>query len=199
MRPAAAAPPRRPEPVEQHRAGRNHPSPRQILRHPRAKGSREPARNAGEKARRRPLSCFGATPLVAKLPRRSAPTDAHSTPRARVWPRKMSNAGAPEAVLARPLSWPSYPVAPRWPMPLQRLARARALARQWSARCYGVARQREGSRQNNIGVPALTMFLDHTRAGALMARQWSARCYGVARQREGSRQNSIGGLPVATG
>ena len=28
--------------------------------------------------------CFGATPLVAKLPRRSAPTDAHSTPRARV-------------------------------------------------------------------------------------------------------------------
>jgi hypothetical protein len=29
---------RRPEPVEQHRAGRNHPSPRQLLRHPRAKG-----------------------------------------------------------------------------------------------------------------------------------------------------------------
>src|SRR5450759_427509 len=32
------------------------------------------------------------------------------------------------------------------------LTRARALmARQWSARCYGVARQREGSRQNSIG------------------------------------------------
>ncbi len=32
------------------------------------------------------------------------------------------------------------------------LARARALmARPWSARCYGVARQREGSRQNSIG------------------------------------------------
>ncbi len=31
-------------------------------------------------------------------------------------------------------------------------ARARALmARPWSARCYGVARQREGSRQNSIG------------------------------------------------
>src|SRR6202166_5196425 len=31
-------------------------------------------------------------------------------------------------------------------------ARARALmARQWSARCYGVARQRDGSRQNSIG------------------------------------------------
>src|ERR1019366_3300287 len=30
--------------------------------------------------------------------------------------------------------------------------RARALmARQWSARCYGVARQREGSRQNSLG------------------------------------------------
>src|SRR5450631_739398 len=41
------------------------------------------------------------------------------------------------------------------------------MARPWSARCYGVARQREGSRQNSIG-------------------------YGVARQREGSRQNSIG-------
>jgi succinate dehydrogenase/fumarate reductase flavoprotein subunit len=33
-------------------------------------------------------------------------------------------------------------------------ARARALmARQWSARCYGVARQRDGSRQNSIGGP----------------------------------------------
>ena len=32
------------------------------------------------------------------------------------------------------------------------LTRAGALmARQWSARCYGVARQREGSRQNSIG------------------------------------------------
>ena len=25
------------------------------------------------------------------------------------------------------------------------------MARPWSARCYGVARQREGSRQNSIG------------------------------------------------
>jgi hypothetical protein len=25
------------------------------------------------------------------------------------------------------------------------------MARQWSARCYGVARQRDGSRQNSIG------------------------------------------------
>jgi len=28
------------------------------------------------------------------------------------------------------------------------------MARPWSARCYGVARQREGSRQNSIGAPA---------------------------------------------
>ena len=41
--------------------------------------------------------------------------------------------------------------APRLPY-LSPLARARALlARPWSARCYGVARQREGSRQNSIG------------------------------------------------
>jgi hypothetical protein len=36
--------------------------------------------------------------------------------------------------------------------------RARALmARQWSARCYGVARQRDGSRQNSIGAPACSL------------------------------------------
>src|SRR5450759_3903159 len=28
------------------------------------------------------------------------------------------------------------------------------MARPWSARCYGVARQREGSRQNSLGAPA---------------------------------------------
>ena len=71
------------------------------------------------------------------------------------------------------------------------------MARPWSARCYGVARQREGSRQNSIGGPALTSFITlNARARALMARPWSARCYGVARQREGSRQNSIGGSGV---
>src|SRR6202790_5381064 len=65
-----------------------------------------------------------------------------------------------------------------------------------NSRCYGVARQREGSRQNSIGCPALTSFISLMRVGALMARPWSARCYGVARQREGSRQNSIGGSGV---
>src|ERR1019366_2134931 len=63
-----------------------------------------------------------------------------------------------------------------------------ARARQWSARCYGVARQRDGSRQNSTG-PALIPVVTLTRA---RARQWSARCYGVARQRDGSRQNSTG-------
>src|ERR1019366_132432 len=63
-----------------------------------------------------------------------------------------------------------------------------ARARQWSARCYGVARQRDGSRQNSTG-PALIPFVTLSRA---RSRQWSARCYGVARQRDGSRQNSTG-------
>src|ERR1039457_2599915 len=70
------------------------------------------------------------------------------------------------------------------------------MARPWSARCYGVARQREGSRQNSIG-PRVNLFsLPYAGARALLARPWSARCYGVARQREGSRQNSIGGSGV---
>src|ERR1700680_929267 len=40
--------------------------------------------------------------------------------------------------------------APRFPFPSPLRARA-LMARPWSARCYGVARQREGSRQNSIG------------------------------------------------
>src|SRR5665811_2192776 len=55
------------------------------------------------------------------------------------------------------------------------------MARQWSARCYGVARQREGSRQNSIGAPAC--FLSGIfRAGSLdplargCRRIWPARC-----------------------
>src|ERR1035437_5804172 len=87
----------RPEPVEQHRAGRNHKSKSrrpepveqhragQFLRHPRAKGSREPAR---------------------KMPERK-------------------HAGAPDAVLARPLSLASYPVATGRPRPGHQRPRAR--------------------------------------------------------------------------
>src|ERR1700693_2960919 len=49
----------------------------------------------------------------------------------------------------------------------------RARARQWSARCYGVARQRDGSRQNSTGVSGvlslrhfgLVLFI-HWRVGA---------------------------------
>ena len=71
------------------------------------------------------------------------------------------------------------------------------MARPWSARCYGVARPREGSRPNSIGGPRDWLFYQlYTRARALLARPWSARCYGVARQREGSRQNSIGASGV---
>src|ERR1700722_12328048 len=48
---------------------------------------------------------------------------------------------------------------PRFPY-LSPLARARALlARPWSARCYGVARPREGSRPNSIGGPAFTLSI----------------------------------------
>src|ERR1700722_19011991 len=85
---------------------------------------------------------------------------------------------------------------PALPFYISYTACARALlARPWSARCYGVARPREGSRQNSIGGPRDWLFYQlYTRARALLARPWSARCYGVARPREGSRPNSIGGL-----
>jgi hypothetical protein len=41
------------------------------------------------------------------------------------------------------------------------------MARPWSARCYGVARQREGSRQNSIGGSGV-LSLRHFRAGGLV-------------------------------
>src|ERR1700676_5509725 len=40
------------------------------------------------------------------------------------------------------------------------------MARPWSARCYGVARQREGSRQTSIGGSGV-LSLRHFRAGGL--------------------------------
>src|SRR5450759_2403114 len=47
------------------------------------------------------------------------------------------------------------------------LTRAGALmARPWSARCYGVARQREGSRQNSIGGPRVNLvYQPYARGG----------------------------------
>ena len=40
------------------------------------------------------------------------------------------------------------------------------MARPWSARCYGVARQREGSRQNSIGGSGGLVLLIPWRVGA---------------------------------
>src|SRR3984885_2358050 len=54
----------------------------------------------------------------------------------------------------------------------QLYTRARALlARPWSARCYGVARQREGSRQNSIGGLGRA-FTPAFRAGSLSLNPW---------------------------
>src|SRR3984957_19375554 len=56
----------------------------------------------------------------------------------------------------------------------QLYTRARALlARPWSARCYGVARPREGSRPNSIGGRDWLFYQLYTRARALLARPWS--------------------------
>src|SRR6266403_1789796 len=50
-------------------------------------------------------------------------------------------------------------------------ARARALmARPWSARCYGVARQRDGSRQNSTGVSGVLSLRHFGLAGSPLAR-----------------------------
>src|SRR6266849_2281795 len=57
----------------------------------------------------------------------------------------------------------------------QAYPRERALmARQWSAGCYGVARHREGSRQNSRRPRDNTNSQAYPRERALMARQWSA-------------------------
>jgi hypothetical protein len=58
-------------------------------------------------------------------------------------------------------------------------ARAKALmARQWSASCYGVARQRDGSRQNSIGLPLRSDlgFGTHSRCNRPMGGPTSACC-----------------------
>ena len=92
----------RPEPVEQHRAGRNHTSPRQGIK-------RTSPKNAGEKARRRPRCCFGATHLVGELPRSNGQTTAWpSAPSRALRVRKGVNAGRPQpAVAIGPATSPS--------------------------------------------------------------------------------------------
>src|SRR6202035_4401368 len=58
------------------------------------------------------------------------------------WVETMSNSS----------QWASEEGSPALPFYISYTACARALlARPWSARCYGVARPREGSRQNSIG------------------------------------------------
>src|ERR1700691_6244153 len=54
------------------------------------------------------------------------------------------------------------------------------MARQWSARCYGVARPREGSRQNSIGVAALTLAVSLTPARGAPPRVEPPVSYGVS-------------------
>src|SRR5260221_14678178 len=57
--------------------------------------------------------------------------------------------------------------------------RARALlARPWSARCYGVARHREGSRQNSIGVSGV-LSLRHF--GLVLLIRWRVGAEGIWR------------------
>ena len=67
------------------------------------------------------------------------------------------------------------------------------MARPWSARCYGVARQREGSRPNSIGGPALTLTITHLRA---RGRGWPGRGRPVA---TGSLANESGRAKTALG
>ena len=63
------------------------------------------------------------------------------------WPHDGEVAGGAVADLDLMIS------GPRVNLSCHVYARARALmARPWSARCYGVARQRDGSRQNSTGV-----------------------------------------------
>src|SRR6266851_2632246 len=81
-------------------------------------------------------------------------------------------------------------------------ARAGALmARQWSARCYGVARQREGSRQNSRRSRDNTNSRLRPRGGAdgqavvCPLLRGSSPTRGVApKQQEGSRACSLSGI-----
>src|ERR1700692_252516 len=86
---------------------------------------KEPARNAGVKARPSPRCCFGATPLVGELPRSNGQTTAWPAAPSRTREAdRRANRGA-DAVLARPLSLASYPVATGRPRPGQQRPRAR--------------------------------------------------------------------------
>src|SRR5664279_2575331 len=67
------------------------------------------------------------------------------------------------------------------------------MARLWSARCYGVARQREGSRQNSIGGPRVNLtYHPYARGGADGQAVVCPLLRGSLATR-GVAQNSIGG------
>ena len=59
------------------------------------------------------------------------------------------------------------------------------MARPWSARCYGVARQRDGSRQNSIGVSGV-LSLRHF--GLVLFIPWR-----VGAEESGAAKDGFGG------
>src|SRR5450759_2149530 len=63
------------------------------------------------------------------------------------------------------------------------------MARPWSARCYGVARQREGSRQNSIGVSGV-LSLRHF--GLVLFIPWR-----VGAEESGAAKDGFGGRDAA--
>ncbi len=133
VQPAAAAPPRRPEPVEQHRAGRNHISQPQFRR-ARFFGTHAPRDQENqpempERKHARAPDAVLARPLsLASYPVATGrPLPGHQRPRARVRVMQEVNAGA--GYLARPLSLASYPVATGRPLPGHQRPRARVRVR----------------------------------------------------------------------
>ena len=53
------------------------------------------------------------------------------------------------------------------------------MARPWSARCYGVARQREGSRQNSIGAALTRLVALYARARRAATGRAAAELWGL--------------------
>src|SRR5665647_1885568 len=163
------------------------------------------AARAGRAASRRPKPSFAA-------PDSSAPT------RQGIKRTSPKNAGekarrSPDAVLARPLSLPSYPVATGRPLPGHQRPRALRVRKGVKAGDRKSLNLNPGdpSRSSSIA-PAETILRRARYFGTHAPRDkenqpekcrrestpeppmlfWRdpSRCYGVARQREGSRQNS---------
>src|SRR5450631_3964797 len=117
----------------------------------------------------RPRRRFGT--VARRPPRgstRSGPTSASSalTPFITLYAREGADGQAVVCPLLRGSS-PTRWVAPKVPGLTSFVTLTRARARQWSARCYGVARQRDGSRQNSIGVSGVLSLRHFGLAGSL--------------------------------